>query len=148
MSATFGDARLPARFWAKVLVAESGCWEWQASKCHGYGYVAWAGKLGRAHRVAYQVLIAAIPSDRQIDHLCRNKACVNPAHMEVVTGRINTMRADGPSARNARKTHCPKGHEYTAENTWTWRNQRYCRTCSAESSRLQWIARKAKRTLA
>jgi hypothetical protein len=72
-----------------------------------------------------------------IDHLCRHTWCVNPFHMEIVTVAENTMRGNGPAAKNARKTHCIRGHEFTEENTgFTMgrKRQRYCKTCKREWS--------------
>ena len=88
ISPTFGDDRLPARFWAKVRVLENGCWECQGSKVpSGYGSFWWQGKQHRAHRLAYQVLVSLIPWWLEADHLCRNPSCVwntgnEPKHRE------------------------------------------------------------------
>lgn len=108
MTARFGDDRLPERFWAKVVEKESGCWEWTAAMFVG-GYGAYQLKTRttrRAHRVAYEHLVAAVPAELQLDHLCRNRACCNPGHLEPVTPRVNTLRGEGRCAANARKTGC------------------------------------------
>jgi len=104
------------RLWSKVNKTDT-CWEWTACKSRGYGQINIDGKLKLAHRVVYELLVSEIPKDKVIDHLCRNKACVNPKHLEVVTQRENTLRGIGPTARLAKRTHCKNGHEYTAENT-------------------------------
>lgn len=70
-----------------------------------------------AHRVVYEMLREPIPADLQLDHLCRNRACINPAHLEPVTSRVNTLRGVSPSALNAAKTHCKRGHRFDEKNT-------------------------------
>lgn len=140
---------LPARFWEKVVKSgptpihrpELGsCWVWLAGKdTSGYGCF----KLGRtraAHRLAYEALVGPVPSGMQLDHLCRVRHCVNPAHLEVVTPRENTKRGEVGSNMRV-KTHCPQGHEYTTENTYRApRGDRQCRTCMAQRCR-QWRTR-------
>lgn len=134
----------PARFWRKVdqSAGPAGCWLWTGAvnsrTSRGYG-VAWAGdRIQLAHRVAYELVIGPIPDDADIDHLCRNRLCVNPAHLEPVTHRENVLRGEGPSAREARKTHCKNGHEFTPENTYAWPArpwQRQCRRCVRDRQR-------------
>lgn len=112
------------------------CLIWQgATQSRGYGCVS-AGSKGKtklAHRAVYEETIAAIPAGMTIDHLCRNKLCLNVAHMEVVTRAENTRR------KNAAVTHCPRGHEYTPENTYVKRCgahlSRQCRECRRAASR-------------
>ena len=127
-----GDPRLPARFWAKAYEDASGCWLWTAGKLRG-GYGAFGapgGGMRQAHRYSYEQLVGPIPAGLTIDHLCRVRACVNPAHMEPVTRRDNTMRGESAPAANARKTHCPRGHSYSGENLYVSpRGERFCRTC-------------------
>lgn len=106
------------------------CWAWTgASQGGGYSQFYDKGKNLLAHRVSYELYIGPIPTGMTIDHLCRNRACVNPAHMEPVSNGENILRGVSFSARNARKTQCDSGHEFTLENTYRWRNGRHCRAC-------------------
>lgn len=111
----------PARFFAKVRKV-GHCWEWQAARDKdGYGMIrhddGTGYKFWKVHRVSYEFFVGKIPEGLTIDHLCRNHPCVNPLHLEAVTGRENTMRGISFAAINARKTHCSRGHEYSPENT-------------------------------
>lgn len=87
------------RFWSKVEKS-SGCWAWTGHKNrNGYGWTLGPkGKGESAHRIAYELLVGPIPEGLQIDHLCRNRACVNPDHLEPVTQRVNWQRGNAPSA--------------------------------------------------
>lgn len=104
----------------------------------GYGAV-WDSerrKMVRAHRVAWEAVNGPIPSGLVIDHLCRNRACVNVAHLEVVTFKENVLRGVGPSANAARQTHCIHGHPFDAANTLRGKSgRRHCRACNRERSR-------------
>jgi hypothetical protein len=109
----------------------TGCWEWQARRHRGYG-TFWLKGSRFAHRVSWELLVGPIPEGLTIDHLCRNKGCVRPDHLEPVPATLNTSRSH---EFRARRTHCDKGHEFTPENTgWiTPRDSypyRYCRQCS------------------
>ena len=122
------------RFWSKVKIMESGCWEWQAGLTKaGYGEFQLNGTMVKSHRFAYKLLKGEIPEDMVIDHLCRNRRCVNPEHLEVVTMKVNTIRGIGPSSKCARLTHCPKGHPYDLLNTYIYADgSRRCRACRRE----------------
>ena len=118
-----------------VRDAGTGCWVWIGSRTlSGYGLVWSSGKRKRAHRLAYETFRSEIPANMTIDHLCRTPICVNPDHMELVTQRENVLRGYAPSAINARKACCVRGHEFTEANTYRWhgRRCRYCRTCRSE----------------
>lgn len=136
------------RFIEKVFKVENGCWEWTGSKNErGYGQF-WTKEKGnmRAHRYAYEYYKNKILPELQIDHLCRNRSCVNPDHLEAVTARENTMRSNACSSINARKTHCPKGHEYNKENTYRCKGKsgNYFRVCK-ECSRIRHYEKKRKK---
>lgn len=128
---------LPERFWPKVQKTGS-CWLWLGAlhPTAGYGRIRLAGRGAPtvpAHRVAYELLVGPIPDGLVLDHLCRNRGCVNPAHLEPVTNGENVRRGVSFSTANRRKTHCPKGHPYDAANTYLVRGQwRACRTCRRE----------------
>lgn len=129
------------RFWAKVDLS-GDCWEWTAGKLPaGYGRFKMPNREALAHRVAYELLVGPIPAGLHIDHLCRNPSCVRPEHLEPVTPAENVRRGLS-GTKNAAKTHCPQGHEYTAENTYTPpKGGRYCRICGRERT-TEWYRKK------
>lgn len=130
---------LQQRFDEKVEKQADGCWRWVgAIQKAGYGCL-WNGeRVCLAHRIAYELFVGPIPDGKEIDHLCRNRWCVNPLHMEPVTGHENNMRGFSVAARNAKRTHCPQGHElsFKKERGGT-KTRRYCKTCRNASS-LRW----------
>lgn len=131
------DMAQRARFWSKTRYdADTGCFNWTASrnKRGGYGRFRRNGKLEVAQRVAYQ-FGGVIPAGMTLDHRCRNTACVNPLYLEPVTIAENIRRGTQGCAQRA-KTHCPRGHEYDAVNTYVNpRGQRLCRTCARDRTR-------------
>lgn len=137
---------LAERFWDKAdrSAGPDGCWLWTAALSHnGYGRFGNGDMIGtrQAHRIAYELVIGPIPAGLVIDHLCRNRRCVNPAHMEPVTTAENLRRGVGLAVENARKTHCPRGHAYDEANTYVNDNKRYCRACVRAASR-RWKAQR------
>ena len=121
-------------FWSLVEVYHpAGCWNWTGGVRSYYGRIKINGKAYPAHRVAYAELIGDPATDIHADHLCRNKLCCNPDHIQPKTPRGNTMSGYGPASFNARKTHCKYGHEFTPENTRIGRTgKRACRSCFRE----------------
>ena len=119
------------RFWAKVQRGPNEeCWLWTgASFENGYGVFWFEGTNIRAHRFSYEEARGPIPEGLALDHLCRTRGCVNPAHLEAVSLRENILRGEGITARNARKTHCKHGHEFTPGNTIHEVRGRKCRIC-------------------
>jgi hypothetical protein len=131
------------RFWEKVRKT-SGCWIWKAARTGaGYGSFRLDGRMQTAHRVAYEQVKGPIPEGMVLDHLCRNRACVNPDHLEVVSVGENTRRGDAGGAAQRRRTHCPKDHPYVGENLRVSNGRRHCRTCNRERMR----ARRAQEAL-
>lgn len=132
---TLSDAR---RFLDKTRInPETHCWEWTgAVVAQGYGRFWNGSEVRQAHRMVYEWAKGPIPDGLVLDHLCRVRHCVNPSHLEAVTNGVNLHRGVGPTATNAAKTHCKRGHEFTPANTFippgAWRR---CRTCHADRER-------------
>lgn len=133
-------ADVDKRFWSKVKMTDT-CWIWLAADNGlGYGMFRHEGRYHLAYRFAYERLVGPIPKGLVIDHLCRNPACVRPEHLEPVTQRVNTLRGNAPSARQARQTHCKRGHEL---DPYAAGRKRQCVACRRLRARLKYAAKKA-----
>lgn len=121
------------RLRANSVEDENGCLVWQGATARGYGVIRIPGaqSAARVHRVAYEILVGPIAD--QLDHLCRNRACWNPDHLEDVDSRTNLLRGDTLAAANAAKTHCPQGHEYRVYPS----GRRRCMVCELASERVR-----------
>lgn len=126
------------RFLSNIKVTESGCWEWTGHTRKGYGIFSLGGKSVTAHRVMYELMKdVELSKEVELDHRCFNRKCQNPYHLEIVTGKQNTLRSMGPTAINARKMECDNGHEFTPENTYIRPDDgaRDCRECARLSTK-------------
>lgn len=119
----------------KRIRVEGDCWIWTAGINQGYGRFREGNTQLLVHRVFYEHFKGPIPKELVIDHLCRNRACQNPAHLELVTRRENVVRGENHVAKQIAATHCHNGHEFTTDNTIRDRRRdgrdpgRRCRTC-------------------
>lgn len=147
------DRKLLARFFSKIKIDPNvsykgvPCWLWIGciNKATNYAEFHFDGQTCLAHRIAYSHFASSdIPTDAHSDHLCRVRHCVNPSHIEIVPPRINFIRGNGFSGKNARKTRCPRGHKYTPDNIVrstkqpTWRS---CLICKRQQQRAKYITR-------
>ena len=126
------------RFWKKVKITP-WCWVWMGAKASGYGRFRFRGKIAGAHRIAYEWIRGPIPPGLGLDHLCRNSACVNPHHLEVVPQSVNILRGFSPPAINARKTKCIRGHSL-AYCRIRPNGERQCRICDAMRQRIAYAS--------
>ena len=112
------------------------CWEFRGHLNQGYGRATVGTPLDGSyrqvlvHRFVYEQLVGAIPKEKHLDHLCRNRKCCNPDHLEPVDPKTNTHRGAGVSAKNARKTHCNRGHDLNEAYVFKPTGQRQCRKCA------------------
>lgn len=136
----YGDPALE-RFWQYVIVDhKTKCWNWISNKSNvGYGLFRYKKQFVSTHRFAYEVNKGKIQKGMTLDHLCRNRSCCNPEHLEKVTSKENTLRGFGITGKNARKTHCIKGHDLTMENLTKYGlkiGKRVCKKCANKSNKL------------
>ena len=130
------------RFWSKVNKTET-CWDWTACTSNGYGVFRINEATVLAHRLSYELSVGPIPEGLTLDHLCRNRKCVNPAHLEPVTRGENVLRGVSLPAQNAKKTHCPRGHLLSGENMRVKGGFRRCLSCHREEERLRRLRNKS-----
>lgn len=129
------DPKFQERFWKKVEKTD-GCWLWTGGISGGYGCIGIEGRSHLAHRISYTMANGLIAPKMVCDHLCRNRACVNPAHIEIVTNRENVLRGEGISAKWSKRDTCEKGHPYSGENLYLYKgNIRQCRKCRVDQQR-------------
>lgn len=131
---------LARRIKSRTVVTPDGCWQWTGGKSEGYGRLSFDGVLYYTHRAMFEALVGPIPDGLTIDHLCRNRACCNPAHLEPVTRGENVRRGIAGAVTRARfakaraaRTHCKHGHDLAVVGTYTRTVQGYetkvCREC-------------------
>lgn len=121
-----------------VVDEATGCWTWTSTirhrgRIHQYGCLSVDGRQVTAHRHSYELAHGPVPEGLVLDHLCRNTLCINPAHLEPVTTRENTIErgVGNPAAENAAKDECAHGHPFTEPNTYiTPDGRRQCRACN------------------
>lgn len=128
----------------KYVKETNNCWKWiGTNNWKGYGRFSICKNnitaIGHSHRFSYMIFKGKIPKGMTVHHKCENKSCVNPEHLELMTEKENRELSGCWSAKNARKTHCKNGHEFTKENTYLHnRNgsmRRYCKICRIEATK-------------
>lgn len=146
------DPTVHQRHFSRVTINGSGCWLWPGAVTKsdrpgggGYAIARVDGKTRLLHRAMYEHHVGPIPDGATLDHLCRVRHCVNPAHLEPVTSQTNTLRGVGPTARNAVKTACTQGHPYDGDNLYVDKSgRRHCRTCRRERTQ-RWYSERGGR---
>ena len=139
------------RFNGMYKVVKSGCWEWRKISVDKKGYGRFVSEVGKfAHRFSYHYHKGKLDPKLTIDHLCRNKRCVNPDHLEQVTQRENVLRGTADAAKNVLKTHCKRGHKLSGKNLFVKKSKnghrkRYCMECKRLTNRLSYHRLKNKK---
>lgn len=128
------------RFWAKVDKSFCGCWTWSGKiGKNGYASFRFRNKTTTAHRFSYQIFFGHVDTSKHVDHLCRVRHCVNPAHLDAVSVRENVVvRGLGLTAKNSRKKFCIRGHELSGDNLRIIGKSRRCVTCVNTEQRERW----------
>lgn len=137
-----------------ITVDLNDCWLYAKSITNtGYGVIFGEGKTHAAHRVMYTNMVGEIPKGLEIDHLCRVRRCINPAHLEAVTTAENVRRGAGVGVINALKTHCIRGHALSGYNCMTvalppkYKPERRCRTCQNKTANEYYYRKKKRNSL-
>jgi len=122
---------LEDRLWKRVSKSEDGCWNWTGHVSGGgYGRIRNGGKREQAHRVSFALAGNKIPEGLVVDHICNNRRCVRPDHLQAITQRDNILRSDSPPARQSKQVACLNGHPLDGDNLFMRRNgKRECRVC-------------------
>lgn len=136
----------PESIIAKRVTKTATCWLWNGPlKKDGYAHISMGGKMYNAHRLVYRHLVGEIAPGIELDHICRVRHCVNPAHLDPVSPRENTYRSgtNNVCVAHAMQTHCKHGHIF---DTWTspssGKTRRFCRTCALDAARRSYHAKK------
>lgn len=140
------------RFLSRITVEPNGCWGWKRGHSNGYAsFHVTADRSINAHQFSYEYFVGPVPEGKELDHLCHNRGCVNPDHLEPVIHEVNCQRGDsGPllKLKHQSTTHCPKGHPYDEKNTLMQRKKRdgpllrVCKACLEERlKRKKWMRR-------
>lgn len=127
------------RLTKSMVIDQNGCWVWQLKKHNGYGKVTYLGRTHRAHRLMWQCDRGEIADGLVLNHKCRNRACINPDHLEPITNKENILAGICAAAINAKKTHCSRGHILAGRNVFYIGSRRGCAIC-----KLMWKIEKIK----
>ena len=144
------EAWAEEKFWPHVSVRDSAlCWPWLGNKNDGYGYEHFEGRTLKAHRISAILHGLEVPPRMHVDHICRNRACINPAHLRVVTPAQNTLENSvAVTALNAAKTHCVHGHQLTEGNLTANALKKGWRSCAECTRRRNKASKSRARALA